>query len=214
MLFDVRVKEPGGVAEEKKRLYSATEVCAALLIKRTTFDAWMLRGYFKFGAGPGTGRARMLTFDEVIKVAALHHMTSLGIGVTQASEFIHAITRPPRPGDFLAATCDPPGSLMVATVQISPLEANLEAALSERLRRVDRKGELEKPVGIYRLDLHQLAKQVRRYLDGSARHDLEFDPDNPPSEINFTAIQRENDVLTSIRAKPGRRRRQTGPKKA
>jgi hypothetical protein len=66
--------------------YPATAVCAAVGVPRTSFDAWLLRGYLPLLPGPGTGRARALTLLDAIRFAAMAQLTRLGIPVAAAGK--------------------------------------------------------------------------------------------------------------------------------
>jgi hypothetical protein len=66
--------------------YTATAVCAAVGVPRTSFDAWVLRGYLPLMPGPGTGRARALTLLDAIRFAAMGQLTRLGIPVAAAGK--------------------------------------------------------------------------------------------------------------------------------
>ena len=71
--------------------YSATEVVAALDISRPAFDSWVLRGYLGLERGPGTGRARRLTFEEVVRVAALYALVRNGITAQKAGNLLLSV---------------------------------------------------------------------------------------------------------------------------
>jgi hypothetical protein len=66
--------------------YSATAACAAVGVPRTSFDAWVLRGYLPLMPGPGTGRARALTLLDAVRFAAMGQLTRLGIPVAAAGK--------------------------------------------------------------------------------------------------------------------------------
>jgi hypothetical protein len=64
--------------------YSSSAVCAAIDVPRTTFDAWVLRGYLHLSPGPGTGRARMLTALDAVRLATVAQLNRLGITISVA----------------------------------------------------------------------------------------------------------------------------------
>jgi hypothetical protein len=64
--------------------YSSSAVCEALGLPRTTFDAWMLRGYLPLPAGPGTGRARALSLLDAVRIGTIAQLHRLGIPLSLA----------------------------------------------------------------------------------------------------------------------------------
>jgi hypothetical protein len=64
--------------------YSSSAVCVALGLPRTTFDAWMLRGYLPLPAGPGTGRARALSLLDAARIGTIVQLNRLGIPLSLA----------------------------------------------------------------------------------------------------------------------------------
>lgn len=54
-------------------------------LRRTTLDAWVLRRYLDLSEGPGTGRERRFTFDELVIIAIAAELTRLGLSVGVAA---------------------------------------------------------------------------------------------------------------------------------
>ena len=77
--------------------FSATDVVAALQIPRTSFDAWVLRGHLDLPKGPGTGRARRLTFLEVVRTAALAELVRSHIPPKAAADLLRSIDKDFKP---------------------------------------------------------------------------------------------------------------------
>lgn len=66
--------------------YTSSAVCAALGLPRTTYDAWMLRGYVS-PQGPGTGRARLLDLETIIRLAIMKVGADFGVSPTMAGNW-------------------------------------------------------------------------------------------------------------------------------
>ncbi len=71
--------------DEDHERYSSAEVCDATGLRRTTLEAWILRRYLDLSSGPGTGRERRFTLDEVILIAVTAELTRLGLTVGAAA---------------------------------------------------------------------------------------------------------------------------------
>ena len=65
--------------------FTSSEVCRALDLPRSTFDAWMLRGYMSFPPGPGTGRARLFDWDAVRRLAVTKALVDTHVPPSQAA---------------------------------------------------------------------------------------------------------------------------------
>jgi hypothetical protein len=73
--------------------YTASEVCEAVGLRRTTLDVWLLRRYLKLSDGLGTGHQRRFTATEVILIATTAELTKLGLTVGAAAHAANIITR-------------------------------------------------------------------------------------------------------------------------
>jgi hypothetical protein len=73
--------------------YSSNEICDATGLRRTTLDAWVLRRYLNLSEGPGTGRERRFSFDEVVMIAIAAELTRLGLSVGIAAHAANYIDR-------------------------------------------------------------------------------------------------------------------------
>ena len=156
--------------------YGSAEVARAAGIKRGMFDSWLLRKYLPLPPGPGTGRARQYTLLDAVRVAAMAHLTSIGVVPGRAGSSVAAIGRVPQPGDTLILTADPASGHSLAGVVYPradvPIENNILSFVS-RIVIHDSAGAPVRPPGHYRLDLFELAAQVQRGLqDPDWRSDL------------------------------------------
>jgi hypothetical protein len=68
--------------------FSSAQVCRATGLSRGTFDAWMQRRYMPLGDGPGTGRTRMFSILDTVRLAVVGELTRLGISVGIAGRLV------------------------------------------------------------------------------------------------------------------------------
>jgi hypothetical protein len=73
--------------------YSSNEICDATGLRRTTLDAWVLRRYLNLSEGPGTGRERRFSFDEVVMISIAAELARLGLSVGIAAHAANYINR-------------------------------------------------------------------------------------------------------------------------
>lgn len=135
------------VNTELSATFSVTEVCTALSLPRTSFDAWNLRGHLRLSKGPGTGHTRRLTFDQVVRVAIIAELTRNGIGSGAAAGFVDQV-RTKLSGALLqdyadglsliiaggkAYITDQPGSHLIAysTVRVGQLITHVRRVLND-----------------------------------------------------------------------------------
>jgi hypothetical protein len=141
--------------------YGSADIARACGLKRPTLDQWLLAKYIPLEPGRGTGNARRYSALDALRVAALSHMTFLGMLPSRASSYVAAIKRMPDPGDRLVLTGDPISRRSLAVVLPSGGDIHETVALAAQQ---DAAGSQITPPGSYVLDLHALAVQVERSL--------------------------------------------------
>jgi hypothetical protein len=157
--------------------YGSPDVARAAGLRRATLDTWLARRYLPLPEGPGTGRSREYTLLDAIRVAAMAHLTAVGVTPARAGWAVTAIGRVPQYGDLLISTADPVSGMLLAialdadAITGAPSERDILAAM-DRIPAVDAVHEKIRPPGRYQLDLHELGKQVYQGL-----HDPEWRPD-------------------------------------
>jgi len=93
--------------EDEQRTYTSAEVCRAVGLPRSTFDAWLLRQFLPLPLGPGTGRSRSYSLLDAVRIAVVAELTKQGISVGIAGRLCGLILKPfsdPRTALLLAST--------------------------------------------------------------------------------------------------------------
>lgn len=147
--------------------YSSNQICDATGLRRTTLDAWILRRYLKLGLGPGTGRERRFSFEEVILIAVAAELSRLGLtasaATTAANRMLNSESYWQRALQesegwtlVVAPSSAPPG---IEAPSLSPF-ALVKAATPAKLRQVIRSG-LKNPASVVLADVSTIVRQTR-----------------------------------------------------
>lgn len=154
-----------GEQQPAEKLYSATEVCAALKLSRQTFDAWTLRGHLELPKGPGTGRTRLLTFEQVMRVATLDVLTRQGMTIGSAVALLDSVG-----GHFNAAIRNNDGDGFVMVIEDG--KAQIGAISGKIVQELKRSTQVPvKSVFSSMFYIGNLVTRVRNALDANERGD-------------------------------------------
>jgi hypothetical protein len=192
-----------------KQTYGSADVARAAGVARPAFDSWLLGKYLPLPPGPGTGRARHYSLLDAVRVAAMSHMTFLGVMPNRAGKYAELIKEIPRPGDMLVLTADPVARRSLAVV--APPGADIHHAIN-LASATDADGVPVRPAGRYILDLHELTEQVRRGLSDPEWRDHQ-QPERRvyltrwPANPTDAETQAARDFVTPERRKPVRKRK-------
>jgi hypothetical protein len=188
--------------------YSPAEVCAALGLKREVLHGWGARRLLDFAGPTHPGVARQFRLLDVIKIAAMVNMTTLGMGIGQAASLAKAINRIPAMGEYLIATCDPPSHTVLVSQTSGAVISTVSdiKAFTDRIRSTDREGKMIGKPGVYLLDLFELTEQVRRGLSDNTWRDGLSTAESTPDLTIVVNLGTNKDDSENVSASPAPRR--------
>lgn len=147
--------------------YSSTEICEAIRLPRTTLDAWLLRRYIDLPPGPGTGRTRKFTSDEVVIIAVTAELTKLSLNIKAAAHAAGLLARAPdgasRPrlleeDGWTLIVAPSPAPAGIDAPELSPLALIRAKTLTGLLRYVQ--SALGNPASVVIVDVSQIARRT------------------------------------------------------
>jgi hypothetical protein len=145
--------------------FSATDVCGAIGLPRTSFDAWLLRRYIPLAPGPGTGRARSLTLLDAIRIGVMAQLTRLGVSAGAAGKAARVIEarmlKAPRSGGRWTMIVGPARSeesTNVGQVLIGQFKGLADAEHAARVRLSD-------PMAFVMVDISAITERITAALE-------------------------------------------------
>ena len=160
----------GAVRTMDEESYGPAEVSVAAGVPRPTLHSWIARKYLPLSPGPGMGRERRFTLDEVVMVAITAELSRLGLSVGAAAHAADLRSRliadghePPihEPGWTLVITpAAAPAGVDSSTMRpLGLIKVKNLTALRKRL-----KGEYGNPASVVLVDISAIAKRTLERL--------------------------------------------------